>query len=408
MNKIDKWIKVKLGDIADQILDRIDNPNNSALSYYIGLEHLESENITIKSYGSSKDVKSSKFLCKKGDIILGRRRAYLKKLAVSEKDALVSTDAIILRPKFGVNKNILLSILQSEKFWLKAISLSAGSLSPRVKWKDLAELKFLMPPEKEQKIISEVLGSIEDNIKKTEKLIEVNGKMKRGLLNELLTQGIGHKKFKKTEIGKIPEDWELCQIKNLGVIRTSGVNKKINPNEKDINLVNYMEVYNNFKKEISKNTKFMRVTAKKNQLSANNLIVGDVLFTPSSETKEDIGHSAVVIEKLPENTLYSYHLVRLRFNREIYLNFKKYLFNNPFVLKQFEEKSSGITRMTLKLKDFGDTKVIIPPLKEQKIIAKILEEIDNFIISNIKNLITLTNLKKKLTNELISGKLRLA
>ena len=103
------------------------------------------------------------------------------------------------------------------------------------------------------------------------------------------------------------------------------------------------------------------------------------------ETSDDIGHSAVVTGDLPE-TLYSYHLVRLSFEKNIDLNYKRFLFNNPKILYDFSRKAKRVTRMTLSLEDFNNTEVRLPiSLTEQKEIASELSIIiDNHIKSNEK------------------------
>jgi type I restriction enzyme S subunit len=128
----------------------------------------------------------------------------------------------------------------------------------------------------------------------------------------------------------------------------------------------------------------MKVTANDNQLIKNQLNVGDVLFTPSSETSDDIGHSAVVTEVLP-NTLYSYHLVRLSFKREVNLDFKRFLFNNPRILYDFSRRAKGVTRMTLSLEDFNNIEVRIPSLPEQgKIASELSLIVENSLDCELK------------------------
>ena len=78
-------------------------------------------------------------------------------------------------------------------------------------WRSVFE--FLIPPLEEQKKISEVLWGVEKTVEKIEYLTSITEKIKKRLLNELLTKGIDHKKFKKTEIGEIPETWD---VKSLG------------------------------------------------------------------------------------------------------------------------------------------------------------------------------------------------
>jgi type I restriction enzyme S subunit len=112
-----QWKKVKFEDIIENITDRIDNPQEAGLSNYIGLEHLDTDGIRIKRYGSPNDVQATKFLCKKGDIIFGKRRAYLRKLAVTERDAVVSAHSMVLRPKAGkIYSDFLPWFLHSSQF----------------------------------------------------------------------------------------------------------------------------------------------------------------------------------------------------------------------------------------------------------------------------------------------------
>ena len=187
----------------------------------------------------------------------------------------------------------------------------------------------------------------------------------------------GQREYKESGvewIDKIPIDWIVLRIKSLGTVSTSSVDKKIVEGEELVNLVNYLDVYNSKNKKIDTSIQFMKVSASENQKTSSDLEVGDVLFTPSSETIEDIGHSAVVTEEL-QNTLYSYHILRLRFNkRSLLLNeFKRYAFNNIFFLNQLSSKARGTTRMTLGLKDFYSSLVIVPPLPEQTQIAAFLD-----------------------------------
>ncbi len=207
------WITLKFEDFVENITDRIEKPSESGLEYYIGLDHIDTDQIRIKRFGSTADVNATKFLCKKGDIIFGKRNSYLRKVAVTDRDAVVSAHSMIFRPKSNqIYPDFLPCFLQSSVFWKIAHSISEGSMSPTIKWKILAKQEFRLPPLDEQKKIAELLWAIEDNIEKTEKLIKLNEKLKQGLLNELLTKGIGHKKFKKTEIGEIPEEWGLVEL----------------------------------------------------------------------------------------------------------------------------------------------------------------------------------------------------
>jgi len=154
----------------------------------------------------------------------------------------------------------------------------------------------------------------------------------------------------------------------------------------------------------------MVVSANIKQLKHKQLKEGDVLFTPSSETIEDIGVSAVVMEDL-FNTLYSYHILRLRFNKIMFLNFKKYLFNNEFVQFYFSKSSKGTTRKILGLNCFYNLEVPIPPsYEEQKTIADYLEtktaHIDRITETINTQIDKLKELRKTLINDVVTGKIK--
>ena len=178
---------------------------------------------------------------------------------------------------------------------------------------------------------------------------------------------------------EVPEGWRRVRLGDLGTFKTSSVDKKVNKDEKWVKLINYMDVYkHNF---VDKSLELMDVTANDHEIAVSRVKKGDILFTPSSETPDDIGHSGVVLG-CPPNTLYSYHLMRLDIKGEIEsdLKFRGYFCNYGGVLKEFARISTGVTRFTLCKSDFENTKVIIPSsFPEQHKIADILETVDNAI-----------------------------
>ncbi len=183
----------------------------------------------------------------------------------------------------------------------------------------------------------------------------------------------------KIKDNKLPVGWVKIRLGELGKFKTSSVDKKVDKNEKPVRLINYMDVYR--KNFIDNSLKLMEVTASNHETTVNQVRKGDILFTPSSETPDDIGHSAVILEDLP-NTLYSYHLVRLSIRESISLDlkFRGYLCNFKEVLRQFEQSSTGVTRYTLSKKDFEEVEIILPisPTEQQKI-TEIMETVDQTI-----------------------------
>jgi len=174
-------------------------------------------------------------------------------------------------------------------------------------------------------------------------------------------------------------EWVEMKLGEIGNFKSSGVDKVIKPEEKIVRLVNYMDVYNSVK--IDNSFYLSETSATQHEIDSFGLKKGDVLFTPTSETPDDIGHSSVVIEDL-QNAVYSYHLTRFREFSEKLLDdeFKAYIFNHYFVLHQFEKKAAGSTRFTLTRGSFESTIVrFTKDLKIQRKIARILSTADAVI-----------------------------
>jgi len=181
---------------------------------------------------------------------------------------------------------------------------------------------------------------------------------------------------------KSPEGWKEIRIGEIGELDTSSVNKKSDVEEKSVKLVNYMDVYENY--VIDDKIDYMEVTAPDSQIERSQVVPGDILFTPSSEEPGDIGNSAVVTEEM-ERTLHSYHTVRLRpASNDIQLDigFSGWLMNAPYVAKQFSRRATGSTRYTLTLNDFAETRVLVPPVSEQRKISSVLYTVDQAIQKN--------------------------
>jgi len=200
--------------------------------------------------------------------------------------------------------------------------------------------------------------------------------------------------------------WPTVKLKSLGFIQGNGVDKTINRDELSIKLLNYMDVYTYT--VIDNKLNFQEVTAKKNKIKKCNLIESDVLFTPSSETPDDIAHASVVVEDL-ENVVYSYHVIRFRFHEKNKIDkyFLRYCLNQYSVQKYFTSRASGTTRYTLSKKDFENLSFQIPTNKqEQKAIATILSKVDEAIESTKQTINSAQKLKTSLMQNLLTGKIK--
>ena len=175
----------RFGEVADCI-EKHDKEGNG-ITRFIGLENIESGNFTIEKWG---DISSGTTFTKrfnKGDVLFGKRRSYLKKVAVADFDGICSGDILVFRAKEEVMLTGLLPFyVSSEAFIQHAVTTSAGSLSPRTKWKDLREFKFPFPDLKTQSMIFEVLNQIQLVSKQCKEQNKTLRTLKQNLLNEIL------------------------------------------------------------------------------------------------------------------------------------------------------------------------------------------------------------------------------
>jgi type I restriction enzyme S subunit len=152
-------------DIVDCIEEHERTPLENGLTRFVGLENIEPENFTLHGFGSIEDGTTFTKRFAKGDVLFGKRRAYLKKAAIAGYDGICSSDILVFR---AIEKEILPELLpyyvSSDAFMDLAVSTSAGSLSPRTKWRDLAGFQLSIPDIKTQEKIVDVLKQLSQTL----------------------------------------------------------------------------------------------------------------------------------------------------------------------------------------------------------------------------------------------------
>jgi len=165
------WRTYRFDEMAVIVNDRIDDPCEADVDYYVGLEHLDSDSLAIRRWGSPSDVAATKLRFRAGDIIFGRRRAYQRKLAVASFNGICSAHAMVLRAKAQVAlPEFLPYFMQSDLFMERAKKISVGSLSPTINWKSLAKETFVVPPPEEQRRMTRMLTASSEGSEKLRRL----------------------------------------------------------------------------------------------------------------------------------------------------------------------------------------------------------------------------------------------
>lgn len=156
------WKRVAFGDVIENVTMRVDDPSAAGVDRYVGLEHLDPGVMTVQRWDSPDRVEAQKLRFRPGDVIFGRRRAYQKKVARADFEGICSAHALVLRARPDAMKPDFLPVFLSSDYFLgRAISISVGSLSPTVNWRDLKAQEFDLPPLDEQRRIADLLWAIE-------------------------------------------------------------------------------------------------------------------------------------------------------------------------------------------------------------------------------------------------------
>ncbi len=162
--KLDKsaWKRVAFGDVVRNANETIRNLDAAGIGRIIAMEHLDPGELKISRWGSTEDGTTFTRRVRPGQTLFGKRRAYQRKVAFAEFDAICSGDIYTFEAdETQILGEFLPFLVQSNEFFDHALGTSAGSLSPRTNWRDLASFEFELPPFDEQMRIADLLWSIE-------------------------------------------------------------------------------------------------------------------------------------------------------------------------------------------------------------------------------------------------------
>lgn len=210
--------------------------------------------------------------------------------------------------------------------------------------------------------------------------------------------------YKQTEIGVIPEDWEVKDLGSFMVFK-NGLNKAKEFFGYGTPIVNYMDVYKSG--AIQPYNIAGKVFVTSDEIRNYSAIKGDVFFTRTSETVEEIGLSSVLIDDI-EDAVFSGFVLRARLKKKTLENsYMKYCFRSKSTRNQIQGTASYTTRALTNGKLLSNVLIPIPPKKEQNAIATALSDVDNLIQSLEKFIAKKEAVKTGTMQQLLTGKTRL-
>jgi type I restriction enzyme S subunit len=212
----DGWTRLRFGEIAEHINDRVDDPASAGVDRYVGLEHLDPDSLRITRWGAPDEVSAQKLRFSPGDIIFGKRRAYQRKVAVADFEGICSAHAMVLRERpEKIAPGFLIHFMASDVFMERAVRISVGSLSPTINWSALRDQEFFLPSLEEQRSLSTLLSASEHAMQSMKVLSHEIGQVRRSLAEDLILPGASREVLLNNSNGRLPEGWRVVTLGDL-------------------------------------------------------------------------------------------------------------------------------------------------------------------------------------------------
>ena len=366
------WKMWRFDQIAKNVNDRVDDPSTAGVEHYIGLEHLDSDSLKIRRWGSPDDVSATKLLFEPGDIIFGRRRAYQRKLGVAEFRGIASAHSLVLRAKPSVAlAEFLPFFMQSDLFMGLAQQISVGSLSPTINWKTLAKQEFALPPLEEQRRMAELFAASAEVAAAARQAVASCRTAMESALAHLFAP------FREPALGEppqVPRSWSLVSAKELC---SAAVTKGATPRHElsDANSgIPFIKVYNlTFDGQLDFNVNPTFVSKKGHAGLARSVVQeGDVLM---NIVGPPLGKLAMVPTGFPQSNI-NQAIVRYRCttseHARLLLHYLRSVHAKAWFLKR-SKKTSGQRNLTLAV--CQELPVPVPPAPVR---GRLLEQLDEF------------------------------
>jgi type I restriction enzyme S subunit len=265
-----------------------------------------------------------------------------------------------------------------------------GSGQPNLNKQMIESIGFLPPPLEEQTRIAEILTSVDDVIELTEKEIEKLQMLKKGMMQDLLTKGIGHNKFKNSQVGRIPESWEVVRLGEI--LKNSKIKGKDGVKVGSVSMGKGLT-----ERDLDDRRVLSELKPSEHLLVSK----GYLVYNTMRAWQGVMGYAT-------DDYLVSPAYVVLNPVKKIYSKFFYYIFQTKEMIQLFHKYSYGLTgdRLRLYYQDFAKIPCVCPPIEEQQEMVRCADTFDSMLASKKKRLSSLVDVKKALMADLLTGKVR--
>lgn len=364
-----------------------------------------SRNPVFLPFSYEKDYEN--FLVKPKDLVMSMtgtmgKRDYGFTVQISEDAPISLLNQRVMKfiAKKDVNASYLKYVLRSEALLNKLYSFPGGTKQANLSADQVKEISVLIPPFEEQNKIAQILLTWDQAISATEKLLENSQQQKKALMQQLLT---GKKRLLDENEVSFSEEWNEYSLGNLGNTFTGLMGKTKDDFGNGVPYITYMNIFKNSRIDINQ-VDYVIVKEDENQ---NSVRYGDIFFTTSSETAEEVGMSSVLLEEVERLYLNSFCFgFRLNNFKILLPQFAAYMLRSSNIRKQISILGQGATRYNLSKNQLMKLILKLPTIAEQKKITEVLYLADQEIETLQKKLDCLKQEKKALMQQLLTGKKR--
>lgn len=368
------WKTVRFGEVVENLNETCD-PEETGLERFIGLEHLEPGSLHIRAWGNVVDGTTFTRRCRPGQVLFGKRRAYQRKVAVAEFDAVVSGDIYVLAPKGDrLLPELVPFLCLSERFFQHAVGTSAGSLSPRTNWSSLASFEFVLPPLDQQRRIAGILWAIDEVCVTHSAQAAALESSIASLRAELLAGSFGRQRRSLKGNGHIPTSHPAVRLADVLTITAGNAFKSEDFCPAGVQLIRLGNLYEG-RLDLSRSQVFLPESFLE-KYSDFILRPGDILFSMTGTMgKEDYAYAVVVPEATPP-TFLNQRVAKLVPKSDVHPEYLIQCLRSRLFLDQIYSKAAGSKQANVSNKDIYSTLTPLPPLKEQQEIAAQLDRFE--------------------------------
>lgn len=404
-----EWKIKKLGNFYTQRNEKVSDKDFSPLS--VTMQGILPQ---LETAAKTNDGDNRK-LVRVGDFAINSRSDRRGSCGISPYDGSVSLINTVLCPKGKMNANFYNWLFHTTMFADEYYKWGHGIVDDlwTTRWSEMKNISVVEPPLSEQQAIASYLdekcGEIDSLISLQEEMISELQAYKQSVITEAVTKGLAPNVPMKDSgvewIGMIPEGWKIQRLRTLGNCQ-NGISKggEYFGDEFDFPFVNYTDAYKNIDVPYPEG----RANSTEEDRKQYSLIEGDILFTRTSETIDEIGYASTCTQTIP-NAVFSGFLIRFRpTGKELYYGFSKYYFRSSIHRAFFVKEMNLVTRASLSQNLLKNLPTLIPPLSEQQAIASYLDEktsqIDSLIALKQEKITELKDYKKSIIYEYVTGK----